>query len=221
MSLPQNWETIAAFLMAHGYTPIAAAGILGNIEQESGGNPESVGSGGGGLIGFTPLPANYVTGNKSQDLQTQLNAILAYNSAQGQLLVAQLNRSRTPTEAAVFYMTRFERPAVATENQANRTSSAEDVYKALAGAQGFSPSNLFDLITQGLTGSGWTDPGTIAKDAVSSAGPLLSIESAIGKIGKYALAGGLVLVGVYFMGRRENVIPPVTSVAKTAAKVAK
>ena len=47
----------------------AAAGIAGNIYQESKGNPESVGSGGGGLIGWTPLPSGFVTGNVQADLQ--------------------------------------------------------------------------------------------------------------------------------------------------------
>ena len=67
---------IVSFLLAHGYSHNAAAGIAGNIYQESKGNPESVGMGGGGLIGWTPLPAGFVTGNASADLQTQLAALL-------------------------------------------------------------------------------------------------------------------------------------------------
>ena len=35
--------------------------LLRRMQQESGGNPESVGDGGGGLIGWTPLPGGYVT----------------------------------------------------------------------------------------------------------------------------------------------------------------
>ncbi|HYK30287.1 MAG TPA: phage tail tip lysozyme, partial [Streptosporangiaceae bacterium] len=58
--LPANFGKIVAFLTAHGYTKMAAAGIAGNIYQESKGNPESVGTGGGGLIGWTPLPAGFV-----------------------------------------------------------------------------------------------------------------------------------------------------------------
>jgi len=73
--LPENYGAIVSYLMAHGYTGLAAAGIAGNIYQESKGNPESVGSGGGGLIGFTPLPGGYVTGNVGADLLTQLAAV--------------------------------------------------------------------------------------------------------------------------------------------------
>src|SRR5258708_3030439 len=50
--LPANYATIVSFLTTHGYTRLAAAGIAGHIYQESTENPDSVGSGGGGLIGF-------------------------------------------------------------------------------------------------------------------------------------------------------------------------
>ena len=55
--LPENYAAIVSFLTSHGYTGNAAAGIAGNMYQESKGNPESEGDGGGGLIGWTPLPA--------------------------------------------------------------------------------------------------------------------------------------------------------------------
>ena len=64
--LPANYAAIMSFLTSHGYTGNAAAGMAGNIYQESGGNPESEGDGGGGLIGWTPLPGGYVTGNPSR-----------------------------------------------------------------------------------------------------------------------------------------------------------
>jgi LysM repeat protein len=74
-----NYAAIVSFLTSHGYTGNAAAGIAGNIWQESGGTPESVGDGGGGLIGWTPLPGGYVTANPAADLQTQLAAIVTFN----------------------------------------------------------------------------------------------------------------------------------------------
>ncbi len=74
--LPANVTAIVSFLLANGYSHNAAAGIAGNIYQESKGNPESVGMGGGGLIGWTPLQSGMVTGNYSADLQTQLKALL-------------------------------------------------------------------------------------------------------------------------------------------------
>lgn len=109
--LPANVQTIVTFLMAHGYTRLAAAGIAGNMYRESLGNPESVGSGGGGLIGFTPLPAGYVTGNPAADLRTQLNAVLTYNQQWAQYIPA-LNAATSATQAADIYMNDFERPGI-------------------------------------------------------------------------------------------------------------
>jgi Phage tail lysozyme len=109
--LPANYAAIVDFLTAHGYTPLAAAGIAGNIYQESEGNPESVGTGGGGLIGWTPLPAGFVTGNPAADLQTQLEALLTYNEQWAQF-IPMLNAATSPAAAADIYMNYFERPGV-------------------------------------------------------------------------------------------------------------
>jgi hypothetical protein len=102
---------IVNFLLKHGYSRAAAAGIAGNIYQESKGDPESVGMGGGGLIGFTPLPSGYVTGNAAADLQTQLNAILTYNQLWSAYLPS-LNKASSPTSAAYIYVTYFERAGI-------------------------------------------------------------------------------------------------------------
>lgn len=125
--LPQNYAAIVEFLTAHGYTGLAAAGIAGNIYQESGGNPESVGSGGGGLIGWTPLPAGYVTGDSSADLQTQLAAILTFNQQWSQYLPA-LNAAGSASEAADIYVTDFERAGIPAAS--NREAAAEAVAAA-------------------------------------------------------------------------------------------
>jgi hypothetical protein len=118
--LPANVTAIVSFLLAHGYSDNAAAGIAGNMYQESKGNPESVGMGGGGLIGFTPLPDGYVTGNPAVDLQTQLSAVLTYNQQWAGYLPA-LEDAATPADAAYIYVTDFERagiPAAATREAA-------------------------------------------------------------------------------------------------------
>ncbi len=128
--LPANYATIVSFLTTHGYTRMAAAGIAGNIYQESKGDPESVGSGGGGLIGFTPLPGGYVTGNPAADLRTQLNAILTYNQQWSQYIPA-LNAASSATQAADIYMNYFERPGI--PEAANREGAAA----AVASACGF------------------------------------------------------------------------------------
>jgi hypothetical protein len=109
--LPANYGAIVDYLTGHGYTALAAAGVAGNIYQESRGNPESVGTGGGGLIGWTPLPAGFVTGNVAADLQTQLAALLTYNQQWAQY-IPTLNAATSATDAAYIYMTYFERPGI-------------------------------------------------------------------------------------------------------------
>jgi len=125
--LPANYATIVDFLVAHGYSGNAAAGIAGNIFQESKGNPESVGSGGGGLIGWTPLPVGFVTGNPAADLQTQLSQLLIYNQGWHQFVPA-LNAASSPAQAAEIYMLDFERPLL--NIATNRVASAEAVAAA-------------------------------------------------------------------------------------------
>lgn len=128
--LPLNYATIVNFLIAHGYTSIAAAGVAGNIHQESGGNPESGDAFAGGLIGWTPLPSGYITGNPTADLQTQLEALLTFNNHLAAFLPA-LDATRTPADAAYVYMIDFERPSFPAAS--NREASAI----AIAGACGF------------------------------------------------------------------------------------
>jgi hypothetical protein len=128
--LPLNYAPIVNFLIAHGYTSIAAAGIAGNIYQESGGNPESGDGAAGGLIGWTPLQSGYITGNPSADLQTQLVGLLAFNDHLGAFLPT-LNAATTPADAAYVYMIDFERPGFPAAS--NRENSAI----AVAGACGF------------------------------------------------------------------------------------
>jgi Phage tail lysozyme len=125
--LPANYAEIVDFLAAHGYTPIAAAGVAGNIYQESRGNPESVGTGGGGLIGWTPLPAGFVTGNPAADLETQLEALLTYNQQWAQYIPA-LNAATDAADAAAVYMDDFERPGIPAA--ANREGAATAVAQA-------------------------------------------------------------------------------------------
>jgi hypothetical protein len=125
--LPANYERIVRYLSAHGYTHLAAAGMAGNIYQESKGNPESVGTGGGGLIGWTPLPPGFVTGNPAADLRTQLAQLLVYNQQWAQYIPA-LNAATSATQAADIYMNYFERPGIPAAY--NREAAAAAVAKA-------------------------------------------------------------------------------------------
>jgi hypothetical protein len=125
--LPANYETIVRYLSTHGYTRLAAAGMAGNIYQESKGDPESVGTGGGGLIGWTPLPPGFVTGNPAADLRKQLAQILVYNQQWAQYIPA-LNAATSATQAADIYMNYFERPGIPAAY--NREGAAAAVARA-------------------------------------------------------------------------------------------
>jgi hypothetical protein len=132
-----NLLAIAQYLVQNGYSKAAAAGVASCVDGESGGNPESVGSGGGGLIGWTPLSsaqpnANIVTGNVEQDMLNQLNDILFYNSNEiGQSEVNQLNAISDPVAAADFYSQNFERPAVTDSDVV--PSVAQQIFSDLGG----------------------------------------------------------------------------------------
>ena len=132
-----NLLAIGQYLVDNGYSKAAAAGVASCVDGESGGNPESVGSGGGGLIGWTPLGsaapnANIVTGNASADMLAQLADILYYNSHEiGASQVAELNSQTDPVAAADFFSQHFEKPAVTDSDV--RTSVAQQVYSELGG----------------------------------------------------------------------------------------
>ena len=126
---------IAQYLVENGYSKAAAAGVAGCVAGESVGNPESVGSGGGGLIGWTPIGSaapnpNIITGNPAQDMMTQLADLLYYNSTEiGQSLVNQLNSQTDPVAAADFFSANFEKPAVLYSDV--RPSIAQQIFSEL------------------------------------------------------------------------------------------
>ncbi len=131
----QTAMEIAEYLTRNGYSNAAAAGIVGCIAGESVPpfNPESKGSGGGGLIGWTPISSakpnpNIITGNPTKDLQTQLTDLLAYNQIWSQYIPA-LNAETDPVAAADFYSENFERPKV--KDSDVRANVAQTVYKNL------------------------------------------------------------------------------------------
>jgi LysM repeat protein len=132
-----NLLALGQYLVDNGYSKVAAAGVVGCVDGESGGNPESVGSGGGGLIGWTPLgsaqpDANIITGDPSQDMMTQLADILFYNSNEiGSSFVDELNSQTDPVSAADFYSQHFEKPAVTDSDVV--PSVAEQIFSELGG----------------------------------------------------------------------------------------
>jgi hypothetical protein len=111
------------YFQQHGLSKNAAAGVCGNIFGESGGNPESVGSGGNGLIGWTPPLAGAVTGNPKKDLNFQLDHVMQYIQKNGSVSDINANAS-SPGAAAQHFMMKYERPADPGADGPKRVASA-------------------------------------------------------------------------------------------------
>ena len=104
----ENAQAIYQGLLKMGLTPDAAAGVAGNIYQESHGNPASSSGAGGGLFGETLANGGSVSGGT---LQGQLVALQKYIAANGS--VADINaHASTPTAAATYFSNRYERPGI-------------------------------------------------------------------------------------------------------------
>ena len=133
-NLPANYRAIVSYLVAHAFTKIEAAGIAGNIDAESGGNPNiwEIGGGGGyGLIQWTPPPPGLVGSGLSGELAQIVKEGTGMFSNPG-----------SPAAAAYQYLTGRERPADPGATAALREASANAVYKAM-----------------GYDSGGWMPPG--------------------------------------------------------------
>ena len=123
-------------LQKQGYSPAGAAGIVGNFGQESGGNPAIIGDQGtsGGLgqwhaERFANLK-NFAGSNGAdwRDPAIQLK-FADHEIRQTPGLFASLNGASTPSAAADIFQNKFERPAPATANTANRERIAQQVFQ--------------------------------------------------------------------------------------------
>ena len=130
-----NLLVIAKYLLANGLNAAAAAGIAATIDGESGGNPESVGSGGFGLIGWTGntigLPPGYhgPTGNPQYDMSVQLPGVIGYMNSRGGR--GPLNAAGNPVAAGDVW-SRYEAPLVPLSD--TRPGVANQLYAELGGA---------------------------------------------------------------------------------------
>lgn len=130
--IEQAW----AVLHDAGYNHVGAAGVIGNAYQESSWDPAAVGSGGGGLWGFTASPKSLAdlqayarqAGKPWTDVSIQ-TAFLVRNSSSSDRTA--VNKQPSPQAAAVWWMENWERPAVATENQAKREQGAVMAYEVI------------------------------------------------------------------------------------------
>jgi hypothetical protein len=214
-----NLVTEAEYLMAHGYSATGAAGVAGATAGESGGNPESVGTGGAGLIAWTP-PSKaspyqpIVTGDAQTDFNHQLVDILQYNNDQGSANVNNLNRQTDPVQAADDYSTVFERPAVHLSDV--RPAVASYVYDAVQGIP--TTGSLKTPASAQVSGDG---SGTTPAETTSSGsigwGPFSISYDTIERFGLVVFGGAMILVGIWLLVGKEAAKVTV-STAKTAAK---
>jgi hypothetical protein len=120
----ENAEAIYKGLLTMGLNANAAAGVAGNIYQESHGNPGSASSAGGGLFGETVANGGSVSGGT---LAGQLAALKSYIAANGS--ISDINaHSSSPTAAAEYFMSKYERPGIPAES--NRVAAAQWVASA-------------------------------------------------------------------------------------------
>lgn len=181
MSIPDNAEAIFNGLVAGGLSPVAASGVLGNIEAESGGDLNSQGDGGGGLLGYTPISSAPPGGAPGGPIAGQISAAIAYiqNSYPGG--VAALNSISSASQAGSSFAQLGERcldcgstPGASTAQLPIRAQNATDVYNAyLAGTLG-SP-------TQGTAPSGGS--GTQASTPPAATGTFASDKTPLGGAG--------------------------------------
>lgn len=117
--IPQNAQAIANYLSGKGANKIAIAGILGNIMQESGGDPNA-GSNppGKGLLQILGDPG----GTVQQDLAKSWQYIQANGG------ISPVNKATTAAQAATIFSDKYERPG--NPQLSNRISYANKAYAA-------------------------------------------------------------------------------------------
>lgn len=99
------------YLLSQGWTPIAAAGILGNAAIESGGNASAIGDGGlahGLFQTHTQWHPGY-----SRDFNSQQQLAFASNELQTSYpgLASKLNSATSVDQATALFMSGYEKPA--------------------------------------------------------------------------------------------------------------
>lgn len=227
MSLPDNAAAIFQGLLGGGLTPVAASGVLGNIEAESGGNLDSVGDGGGGLLGYTPISSAPAGGAPGSSLSDQISAVLAYitNSYPGG--VSQLDSFTTPTAAGESFAQYGERCAACgyqdgTSQLAVRGSNAQEVYNAYqTGSLGSGTTNPATGSTTDYPG-GSLDPLNWPQDVGQSIGTAVtSGEDFAVKMALVTVGLGLAVLGIWKLANPgKSATESVSSAADKAKKSA-
>lgn len=143
------------------YGPIAAAGIVGNTQQESSNNPNAPG---GGLI------QGQGGRTSSGSLQTQLHGIDAELHGPERSTLEALKGARGPRQAALIFSQRFERPGIPMNDK--REQYAVEALKRYGNASGASASAVPPAM--GGASSTTTTVSAPSTDQTAALGELLS-----------------------------------------------
>lgn len=130
-----NADVALAFFQSKGLTKAQAAGIVGNLKQESNVNPTD--SGGGiaqwGGSRYTALQSYAAsTGQSATSLSAQLGFLWSELSSSYPGTLAALKKTTTPAAAAVIISNQYERPGI--PDLGNRIKYAEQADSSSGGS---------------------------------------------------------------------------------------
>lgn len=117
-SSEENGAAIYSYLLANLFqgNNLAAAGAIASMWGESsppGWNPESQGTGGNGIMGWTPPVDGIVTGNVKADLAKQIPLIIEFVNKNGDSgVIKDMLSATSVAQAANFWMTGVERAGI-------------------------------------------------------------------------------------------------------------
>jgi hypothetical protein len=188
-------------LVAGGLTPIAAAGVIGNLQQESDLNLTEP----GGLIaqwGGARLTAESAYAKSVGLTSTSQKAEIGYlldelhggsgAAEDDSSVLSQINAASSPSEAALIFSERYERPSK--PDNPNREKYAEEFYKMVPrGADSTLPA-----------GNAPINIGHIASDFTSVGSDITSVSGLIGELTEprtwLRVAGVIVAIGLLMFG---------------------
>lgn len=153
------------FFRSHGYTPAAAAGIIGNFQQESSLNPSAAGGG---------LDQGQGARFHAGDLNAQLHGILGELQGSEAHTAAAVRGLHDPRKAALLFSQMFERPGIP-ENGKRETYAQEALQRyggrevAHASAAGAIANELAPhLEPQGANAAQTADIATLLTSALAA-----------------------------------------------------
>jgi hypothetical protein len=130
-SVGKNAGGLVKTLVAQGLTPIAAAGVVGNLQQESSLNPGAPGGGLAQWIGsrYDDL-VSYASahGLSPASASAQIGYLISDLTGNYASTLSAMNAASTPAEAAAIFSNEYERPG--TPDLSNRQNYAQAAYTA-------------------------------------------------------------------------------------------